>query len=113
LRLERLPLIVVKRCYYDEFLAGVKTIEYRRHKGQFNARVFHPGRRMRIAYNYNLNLYPSLTAIVTRFEVTPASTHPEMLDFYQGLQPNDEIALIHLRVERGRPLRSRQGIGEL
>jgi hypothetical protein len=54
--LERLPLIVVKRCYYDEFSSGVKTIEYRRHKGQFNACVFYPGRRVRIAYNYNLNL---------------------------------------------------------
>jgi hypothetical protein len=30
--------------------------------------VFHPDRRVRIAYNYNLNLYPSLTAIVMRFE---------------------------------------------
>jgi hypothetical protein len=42
---------------------------------------------VRIAYNYNLNIYPSLTAIVTRFEVASASVHPEMLDFYQGLQP--------------------------
>jgi hypothetical protein len=46
---------------------------------------------VRIAYNYNLNLYPSLNAIVTRFEVAPASAHPEMLDFYQDLQPNDAL----------------------
>jgi len=101
LALERQPLIVVKRCYYDEFLSGAKTIEYRRHQGSFNARVFCPGRRVRIAYNYNLNLYPSLIATVTRFEVASASAHPEMLDFYQDLQPNDEIALIHLRVDTG------------
>jgi hypothetical protein len=38
---------------------------------------------------------------VTRFEVASANAHPEMLDFYQDLQPNDEIALIHLRVDTG------------
>ena len=58
--LERLPLIVVKRHYYNEFLA-----------------------------------------IVARLEVAPASVHPKMLDFHRGLQPKDEIALIHLRVETG------------
>jgi hypothetical protein len=97
--LERLPLIVVKRCYYNEFLSGVKTIEYRRHKGQFNAHVFYPGRRVRIASNYDLTPCPSLTAIATRFEVASASVHPEMRDFYQELQATDEIAVIHLRVE--------------
>jgi len=52
-----------------------KTIEYRRHKGQFNARVFYSGRRVRIAYNYKINLDPSLTAMVTRFEVAPSCVH--------------------------------------
>jgi hypothetical protein len=99
--LERLPLIVVKRCYWDDFRAGTKTIEYRRHKRQFTARVYYPGRRVRIAYNYNLALHPTLMATVKRFEVALASVHPEMLDFYQGLRPSDEIALIHLQVEKG------------
>jgi hypothetical protein len=36
---EHPPLIVLKPCYYDEFRYGVKTIEYRSHKGQFNARA--------------------------------------------------------------------------
>jgi hypothetical protein len=98
---ERLPLIVVKYCYYDEFRAGTKTIEYCRHQGPFNAGVFYPGRQVRIAYNYNLNLCPSLPATVTRFEVALATAHPEMLDFYEGLRPTDEIALIHLNVEKG------------
>jgi hypothetical protein len=44
---ERLPLIVVKRCYYDEFLSGRKTIEYRRHKGQFTNRFPLGGSRCR------------------------------------------------------------------
>jgi hypothetical protein len=30
------------------------TIEYRPHKGQFNARVFHPGRQVRADCNLNL-----------------------------------------------------------
>ena len=63
----------------------MKTIEYRRHKGQFNARVFSRvvGCASGIAYHYNINLYPSRTAIVTRFEVAPAGAYPAMLDFYQ------------------------------
>jgi hypothetical protein len=36
-----------------------------------------------------------------RFDVASASAHPEMFDFYQGLQPSDEIALIHLRINTG------------
>ena len=43
--LERLPLIVVKRCYYDEFVSGVKTIEYRRHKGNSMRASFNRGVR--------------------------------------------------------------------
>jgi hypothetical protein len=70
-------------------------------KLQFTARVYYPGRRVRIAYNYNLALHPTLMATVKRFEVALASVHPEMFDFYQGLRPSDEIALIHLQVEKG------------
>jgi hypothetical protein len=40
LALERLPLIGIKRCYYDEFLTGVKTIEYRRTKGSLMRACF-------------------------------------------------------------------------
>jgi hypothetical protein len=37
---------------------------------QFTARVFYPGRRVRIRYGYGL-AYPELPAIVTRLEVKP------------------------------------------
>jgi hypothetical protein len=45
-------------------------------KLQFTARVYYPGRRVRIAYNYNLALHPTLMATVKRFEVALASVHP-------------------------------------
>jgi hypothetical protein len=55
----RFPLIVVKRVYFDQFAAGTKMVEYRRHRKPFTQRAFYPGRWVRIAYNYDINKYPS------------------------------------------------------
>ena len=96
----RLPLIVVKRVYFDLFAAGTKTVEYRRYKKPFTEGAFYVGRWVRIAYNYNINKYPSLIARVTGFAVAPARDHPAMFELYRDLQPDDELALVHLDVQR-------------
>ena len=95
----KFPLIVVKRVYYDAFLAGEKTIEYRRHRAPFTMRAFYPGRWVRIAYNYDLARYPHLLARVVAFSVAPAREHPELATLYKGLGPDDEIALISLAID--------------
>jgi hypothetical protein len=96
----RFPLIVVKRVYYEQFAAGTKTIEYRRHRKPFTKRAFYVGRWVRLAYSYNINKYPSLIARVTEFELAPARDHPAMRDIYPDLADDDELALIHLDVHR-------------
>jgi hypothetical protein len=96
----RFPLIVVKRRYYDEFIAGTKTVEYRRHRKPFTERAFYPGRWVRIAYSYNINKFPSVLARVTGFAVAPARDHPAMREVYPQLGDADELALIHLDVLR-------------
>jgi hypothetical protein len=97
------PLIVVKRMYYDQFAGGTKTIEHRRHRPPFTARVFYPGRVVRIAYNFNIKKTPSLLAMVISFSIAPARSlneHPELIEVWPTLLPDDEIALIKLAIER-------------
>jgi hypothetical protein len=96
----RFPLIVVKRVYYEQFAAGTKTVEYRRHRKPFTERAFYVGRWVRLAYNYDINKYPSLIARVTGFELAPAHDHPAMRDVYPDLGDDDELALIHIDVQR-------------
>ncbi len=96
----RTPLIVVKRAYFDQFAAGSKTVEYRRHRPPFTARTFYPGRWVRIAYNYDVKRCPSLIAQVISFDVAPARDHPELIEVYPTLLPDDELALIKLAIER-------------
>lgn len=93
---ETRPLIVVKRRYFDQFLSGEKNIEYRRLRGQFNAAVFRPGRSVRIAYNYNLKLFPFLDATVTAFEALTALNCPDLLSLHPDISPSETIAAIHL-----------------
>jgi hypothetical protein len=60
--------LVVKRVFFDQFAAGTKTIEYRRHRGQFTERTFWPGRPVSIRCGYD-GKGPRLAARVTRFQV--------------------------------------------
>src|SRR5271163_664358 len=92
----RFPLIVVKRPFYDLFEAGTKTVERRLHRPPWTARVFYPGRVVRIAFNYDLRRYGSLLARVIAFDVAPARDHPELVAIYPAMLPDDEIALIEL-----------------
>lgn len=94
---ESRPLIVVKRRYFEEFVSGTKTIEYRRHRGQFTARTFYPGRLVRIAYTYNIWRTGWLDAVVERFETRPAAECPAG-DRYEDMKPDARMALIHLRL---------------
>jgi hypothetical protein len=93
----KIPLIVVKRIYFDEFASGQKTIEYRRYGRVFTERTFYPGRRVRIKYQYN-NGAPELAAMVRLFECRLARDGPDLSAVYPGLKPDDEIALIHLQI---------------
>jgi hypothetical protein len=67
--------MMVKRICFDEFAAGTKDTEYRRHRGQFTARAFRPGRRVVIGYRYDHAKagLPHLDVIVRSFEVQPAA----------------------------------------
>jgi len=95
----RVPMIVVKRKWFDEFAAGRKTIEYRRYGRMFNEAVFYPGRAVRIANGYDPNRAPVLHAVVKRFERTLACDCAHMpTGAYPDLKPEDELALIHLEV---------------
>jgi hypothetical protein len=94
----KIPLVVVRRIYFDEFLNGSKTIEYRRHRPPFTERVFYPGRAVRISYRYDLGA-PRLSAIVSRFEAKPLREQPDMIGFYDDMELDDEVALIHLAIE--------------
>jgi hypothetical protein len=89
------PLLIhVKRRYFDEFAAGAKTIEYRRHRGRFTARNFWPGRRVIIASGR-----ANLAAIVERFAIELADARTrEFRTFWPDITADDEIAAIELRV---------------
>lgn len=95
----RLPLIVVKRHWFDEFAAGRKTVEYRRYGRMFTERTFYPGRTVRITFNYNPVRSPFLLAIVKAFQRVFARDVPDMpIGVYPDLTPNDALALIHLEI---------------
>ena len=92
------PIIVVRRIYFEEFLAGTKTAEFRRHRAPFTQRVFYPGRAVRIAYGYD-NAKPRLGATVRHFEAKPLREVPDMIGFYADMKMDDEIAIIHLMID--------------
>jgi hypothetical protein len=96
--LQSTALLVVKRIWFDQFATGKKTIEYRRHRGQFTARTFYPGRAVRIAYRYDWQRFPSLAAEVVAFRVIRARDAPDQSDCYADILPDDEIAEIFLRI---------------
>ena|SRR5712691_1256635 len=94
------PLLVVRRAYFERFASGAKTIEHRRHRPPYTARVFYPGRVVRIAYNYDVKRFPTLLARVISFNLAPARDHPERREVWPDLLDGDEIALIKLAIER-------------
>jgi hypothetical protein len=98
--IERVPIIVVKRRFYDQFASGEKTIEYRRHRPPFTIRVFYPERRVRIAYTYNLSMRPHLDAVVRSFDVALLSAYPRLREIYPDMEFDDELALIALDIFR-------------
>jgi hypothetical protein len=93
---EKMPLIIVKKRFFDAFCAGTKTIEYRRHRRPFVASTFYPGRIVRLVYNYDIRRYPGRLARVDGFVVRSAGACPDLSGVYPGLDPADEIALITL-----------------
>lgn len=97
--------LAVRRIYYEQFLAGTKDTELRRHHRAFNARVFYPGRRVRLSISYNIKLFPGVLAVVIAFEIRKASLLPPhhaaaVLDVYPNLSTDTEIAMIKLAIER-------------
>src|SRR5438874_13047801 len=94
------PLIVMRRPLYDAFLAGTKTIEYRRHRAPFTRNTYYAGRTVRLAYNYNVHKFPSRLARVIAFDVMAAGqvAIDDLSPYYPNLDPLDEIALIRLDI---------------
>lgn len=97
----RAPLIVVKKRYYQEFIAGTKTVEYRRHRRPFLRRTYYPDRIVRLTYSYDFKKHPSRLARVLAFDIVRAEqVTPEeaarLLAIYRDLRAADEIALITL-----------------
>lgn len=95
--------LVVKRVFFDQFAAGTKTIEYRRHRGRFTERIFWLGRAISIRCGYD-GKSPRLAARVTRFQVARLDQTGEhaaaLKKIYPGLADDDEIAMIHLDLHR-------------
>lgn len=95
------PLLVVKRVFFDQFMSGEKTVEYRRHRPPFTVKTFYPGRLVRLAYTYNIKASVSHLVLVASFELIPAhrliKRLPVLLDIYPDLQRNDEIAAIGIK----------------
>jgi hypothetical protein len=107
---ERVPLIVVKRRWFDAFATGLKTVEYRRYGRTFTERTFYPGRPVRIWFSYDPRRSGELSATVRKFERVTAQVCPEILAIYSDLTMRDLIAAIHLAdIAIVRPAPSRPG----
>ena len=104
--IEKPGQLILRRCYFDEFADGSKTIEYRRHRGQFTARNFRIGRRIIIAYRYDHAKagLPHLIGVVRSFEVVPADgdLFSFMREVYPDLRQGDEVALIEIDILKDR-----------
>ena len=74
---EKPALIVLKRIYFDQFIAGDKTHEYRRHHGRFVEKNFWVGRPVRLAYRYQID--PYLLGEISSFEVLPFENGSDLL----------------------------------
>ena len=95
----KLPMIVVRREFYDAFVNGSKTTEYRRNKRPFTTETFYTGRTIRLAYNYNLNRFPSRLARITDVNILRAGSldrYTSLQRSYPDLTPEDEIICIGL-----------------
>jgi hypothetical protein len=105
----KIPLLVVRRVFFDQFVSGEKTIEYRRHRPPFTIRTFYPGRQVRLAYTYNITHSISHLVKIASFEIVPARRLWErvpLLDVYPDLLPGDEIAMIGVAMQPHRDERS-------
>ena len=71
-----IPLIVMRRIYYEAFCDGTKTVEYRRHLRPFKQTTYYPGRIVRLTYRYNKHT-PSRLGRITRVNVQPANAFGE------------------------------------
>jgi hypothetical protein len=95
----RVPVIVVKKRWLEEYEAGRKTIEYRRYGRSFTERTFYPGRSVRISCSYNPNVGLVLDARVVAFQRALMRDVPDMPSgVYDDLSPTSELALIHLQI---------------
>jgi hypothetical protein len=95
----KLPMIVVRREFYDAFLNGSKTTEYRRNKRPFTTKTFYTGRTVRLAYHYNIRLYPSRLARINQTNIVQACSLDNFASLrksYPDLTPEDEIICIGL-----------------
>lgn len=94
--------LVVKRVFFEQFVRGEKTIEYRRHRRPFTANTYWPGRSIVIRYSYDPAQSPELAARVVRFEVARLDETGDVAavlrTFYRDLEDSAEIALIHLEM---------------
>ena len=99
---QRPGLLIVRQIYFEQFAAGTKTIEYRRHRGQFTVRNFWVGRRIRVAYNYSYQAQglPYLVAEVVSFAAEPVLGKLlfDLQETYPEMREGDEVALIGLHV---------------
>jgi hypothetical protein len=56
--------LALKSKYWDQFAAGIKTVEWRAYGARFNERVLLPGRRVVLSCGYTgLRLYAVVTAV--------------------------------------------------
>ncbi len=99
---QRPGLLIVRRIYFEQFAAGTKTIEYRRHRGQFTVRNFWVGRQVRIAFRYDFEAagLPFLISQIAffRVELARGALLADMRETYPDLSEGDEIVLIKLRL---------------
>lgn len=85
---ERPLFIALRTEYFEQFKAGTKTIEYRRHERMWNARACRPGRRVVLSHGYSGR--GRLDAVIVRFETKIMDS-----EIYGKAQ---ELALIHIKL---------------
>lgn len=93
--------LIIRKVFFEQFTRGEKSVEYRRHRPPFVAKV-PPGRPVRIVYRYqDLGAGGrSLLATCEAFDIASLSMlEHDLAGILRAIYPDlDDVAMIHLRI---------------